>query len=1077
MKCEESRRRPVRLSIMAIVLVAAEALMARTATDTSGRKPDYSKEAAVIESFRTAYRFENDGQSTQDVTVKVKIQSQAGVQQYGVLIFTYPSGSTQITIDYVRVRQPDGTVVATPPSSFQDLTPDVTLAAPEYSDFRQKHVAVKGLAPGTLLEYHVHFHTYAPLVPGQFWLSHNFTQNAIVLGEELEVNAPADRAVEVKSSSVQPQVTIEGNRRVYRWKTANLEPPKQRQYPMGKIPPPDVLLSSFQSWAQVGDWWRRLAQPQVAPTPEISAKAHELTNGLTTAEQKIQAIYTYVASQFRYISVSFGIGRYQPHAASQVLSNGYGDCKDKHALLASLLQAAGIEAWPALINFMSPIDSAVPSPGQFDHVITVVPEGKSIRWMDTTTELAPLGLLTFNLRGKQALVIPETQPAYLAATPAKASEPNRESFNAEGKLASDGTFTGTMHYTLNGDEALAMRLLFNNVAQSQWEKIVQGMMGMLGFGGTVSKVVVSPPQDTLHPFTLSFDYVRKNYSDWDRQKQIVPPLPMVAPPALPAGSQGPAQPFILGDPVESDYSASMGLPNGYTPALPKDLNLSTPFAAYNSVNSFKNGVLGVERRMSVASDQVPLPQLEDYRKFQKAVSADIQGYIVLNSGTGAAGWGASPSAKFTKAIQEAYAYGGMHDFHSALDAANRALKLDPNSEYAWMLAGSLHMALGEREDAKTALRKAILLAPSDIRPYQALARLLWANGRQDQIPQVWRGFVQRNPQNAQGYGILGSVLMDEGKYSEAVPEVESASKLDPKNWYFEYQLGDALSRTGDLPGAEAAYEKAVSLNPKPLTWNNASYGLAQARLKLPEAEQWATQAVKAQETRTESIKLDGLSDDDLQQMPTLAAYWDTLGWVDFREGKLEAARKYVAASYALEQLPSVADHLSQIDERLGRRRDALREEAMAMSLYPHPPLPGSSSPPASGSSARKAAAARKRLTRLAGAGAAFDGAVAKAPDELSALRSYRTSMAGLKTGSAQFFVLLVSGDQAAKVKFISGSEGLREASSRLASLHYNVPFPDKAPAKIIRRGIFQCSKLTRNCDLVLLLPDTVRSVE
>lgn len=35
------------------------------------------------------------------------------------------------------------------------------------------------------------------------------------------------------------------------------------------------------------------------------------------------------------------MGRYQPHPAGDVMDNGYGDCKDKHTLLASLLTAAG----------------------------------------------------------------------------------------------------------------------------------------------------------------------------------------------------------------------------------------------------------------------------------------------------------------------------------------------------------------------------------------------------------------------------------------------------------------------------------------------------------------------------------------------------------------------------------------------------------------------------------------------------------------------------------------------------------------------------------------------------------------
>ena len=93
------------------------------------------------------------------------------------------------------------------------------------------------------------------------------------------------------------------------------------------------------------------------------------------------------------MSLSFGVGRYQPHPAEDVLENEYGDCKDKHTLLATMLKAAGIEAWPALINGERKLDLDMPSPGQFNHVITYVPRSGNPHWLDTTPEVAPFGLL------------------------------------------------------------------------------------------------------------------------------------------------------------------------------------------------------------------------------------------------------------------------------------------------------------------------------------------------------------------------------------------------------------------------------------------------------------------------------------------------------------------------------------------------------------------------------------------------------------------------------------------------------------------------------------------------------------
>ena len=147
-----------------------------------------------------------------------------------------------------------------------------------------------------------------------------------------------------------------------------------------------VQVTTFANWEEIGRWYGSLQKDPLEVTPAIQAKAVELTQDLKTDDEKIRALYEFVALKFHYIGLDFGIGRYQPHAADDVLGNGYGDCKDKHTLLASLLKAAGFEAWPALIHGTRKLDPDVPSPAQFNHVITVVSVGGQTIWLDTTPE-------------------------------------------------------------------------------------------------------------------------------------------------------------------------------------------------------------------------------------------------------------------------------------------------------------------------------------------------------------------------------------------------------------------------------------------------------------------------------------------------------------------------------------------------------------------------------------------------------------------------------------------------------------------------------------------------------------------
>jgi transglutaminase-like putative cysteine protease len=48
-------------------------------------------------------------------------------------------------------------------------------------------------------------------------------------------------------------------------------------------------------------------------TPEIQSLALKLTSGKSNEKQKVDALYEYVSTNVRYVSISFGLGRFQPH--------------------------------------------------------------------------------------------------------------------------------------------------------------------------------------------------------------------------------------------------------------------------------------------------------------------------------------------------------------------------------------------------------------------------------------------------------------------------------------------------------------------------------------------------------------------------------------------------------------------------------------------------------------------------------------------------------------------------------------------------------------------------------------------
>ena len=86
----------------------------RSADKDKTDKKDYSQEAFVIEQVRSRLRFESDGTGRKETVARVRVQSEAGVEQWGQVVIGYNSANERVEIPYVRVLKKDGTVVTAP---------------------------------------------------------------------------------------------------------------------------------------------------------------------------------------------------------------------------------------------------------------------------------------------------------------------------------------------------------------------------------------------------------------------------------------------------------------------------------------------------------------------------------------------------------------------------------------------------------------------------------------------------------------------------------------------------------------------------------------------------------------------------------------------------------------------------------------------------------------------------------------------------------------------------------------------------------------------------------------------------
>jgi len=1096
------------LTVVPVLLLAGRA---QISPPQSSSKKDYSQEAAIIQELVTKVAFENSGNFSREQTTRVGVQSDTGVKTWGLLTFPFQSSTQTVDIDYVRVRKPDGSTVITPPDNVQDLDAEITRSAPFYSDQREKHVAVKGLGKGDVLEYQVHWHSTKPLIPGQFWFEYNFDHDGVVLDERVEFRVPVERAVKVKGPQATQSVTTEAGSRVYTWSYSKLESAKdpgsdqkkRTEAARGLLPSPDVQISSFQSWEEVGNWYWNLQKERSEPTAAIRAKAAELTKGATDDAGKLRAIYSFVSTQYRYIGIAFGIGRYQPHSAEDVLTNNYGDCKDKHTLLASLLQASGIVLYPALINSSHELDREVPSPAQFDHLIGYLPptEGKDAVWVDSTIEVAPFGYIIPQLRDKPALVMSGGNSAHLVTTRAEPLFPNSEHFEIDGKLSNDGSLEAKIEDTTRGDAEVALRTAFRQVPESRWKELIQQISYNMGFAGTVSDIHAGKPEAVGEPFHFAYSYNRKDYPDWKSDQRIlVPGAPLYAPPLRDDATY----PIWLGPAMEIVSDSRVELPPGQIPQTPTDVDLKYAFAEYHASYSVDHGVIIAKRRFVSKMREIPVAEFEDYRNFTKNLSDDVNRYVYMQppsaSGTiapyapsvanGSPPPGTSgldrlrsllsgiqelpPSGSSDANKEEAYGSMslGMGNRPAAISAFKSAVQMDPKFTKAWLMLGVACMAAGERDPALDAFRKAIDSDPRELVVRRTYAIALEHSGWVDAAMDAWREVLKIAPDDTRANTELGSLLTKVERYKEALPYLEAAAKNDSSAG-IQANLGWTYSRAGEKEKAVAAYRKLADLDKKAEYLNDAAYEMANADLDLPLALDYAQKAVRAADEESQKITLPDLKLIDLGQIIQVAAYWDTLGWVEERMSKLPEAELYLRASWKLTQDGVVAGHLCHVYRREHRDELAIQICRMAISRISMSQQIGVNQYKI------ELDAAQENLDHLTG-GRANSKNKEDGSSQVIHERVFKLPRFLPGTESAEFFVLLGSDGKSKAfkvedVKFISGSEKMKLQGKQLKTIDFNFPPPDDVPTRFVWRGILGCYQYT-GCSFVLIDPATVKSL-
>jgi Transglutaminase-like superfamily len=158
---------------------------------------------------------------------------------------------------------------------------------------------------------------------------------------------------------------------------------------------PVIVGSTFKTWADFKKWYGEAIRGFTEPDEEVRRIAAELTKGKKTREEKLRALFEFVADDIRYVNYVSGEW-WLPNRPQQLLARREGDCDDKAILLITLLRSVGIEAQEVMVqtrmtgqpSVVLAKNVAVP---MFDHGIAFLPGPNGGQYLDATSPQSRLG--------------------------------------------------------------------------------------------------------------------------------------------------------------------------------------------------------------------------------------------------------------------------------------------------------------------------------------------------------------------------------------------------------------------------------------------------------------------------------------------------------------------------------------------------------------------------------------------------------------------------------------------------------------------------------------------------------------
>jgi hypothetical protein len=524
------------------------------------------------------------------------------------------------------------------------------------SDVKYKVIRIPAPDPGNIVGYEYEVEEQP------FFLQHvwHFQQSDPVREGHYSLELPAGWEYKVSWLN-HPEVKVSESSNLAQWTVNDIKaireepdmPPTSgvaAQMVLSFFPPGGTAKKNeLANWKEMGLWYANLAEGRLDGSEQIKQQVATLSSSKNATLPKMQALAEFVQHNIRYVAISLGIGGLQPHAASDVFSNRYGDCKDKTTLVRTMLREIGVDSYFVVINTeRGAVTRDAPAHNGFNHVVTAIklppnisdpsliatvdhPRLGKLLFFDPTNEMMPFGQIRGHLQANYGLLV-TPDGGELIQLPQQPSRMNGIQRTGTLTLDANGVLKGDVNELRLGDRAWTERWRLRTLTKDiDRIKPIENLLGSSLTSFRITSATVLNMHRTDQPFGFDYSFESDKYAKNAGDLILLRPRVMGNESSGILETKDPRKfPVEFEGPVKDVDSFEITIPAGYeVDDLPPPVDTDYSFASYHSRTEAKGNVIHYSRTFEVKELSVPLEKVEELKKFYRIVASDERNNAVL----------------------------------------------------------------------------------------------------------------------------------------------------------------------------------------------------------------------------------------------------------------------------------------------------------------------------------------------------------------------------------------------------------------------------------------------------------------